>query len=165
MGRIKVVAVVLALGSIILGPIPAHAGSVWDPNDAAHRLDLRWVGVYQQADGLIRVTISFHDRVRMRWFEGRRNATLVVGLYFAKRAYAEAWDVTFYRNAHHRLVANLCELASSCVSVARVRHPDDRTIRVRLNPGYGPFTDSPFRARSQRPGGAFIDRTGWGIVT
>jgi hypothetical protein len=165
MGRIRVFAVVLALGSIILGPVPAQAGSVWDPNEPGHRLDIRWAGVYQQADGLMRVTISFHDPVRIRWFENRNDATLVVGLYFAKQANAEAWDVTFYRNAHDRLLADLCELASSCVSVARVRHPDKRTIRVRLDPFYSPFTDSPFRARSQRPGGGLIDRTGWGVVT
>jgi hypothetical protein len=53
MGRIRVLAVVLALGSIMLSPVPAHAGSVWDANDPAHRLDIRWVGVYQQADGRI----------------------------------------------------------------------------------------------------------------
>jgi hypothetical protein len=121
MGRIRVLAVVLVLGSLLLAPAPAaHAGSVWDPNDAAHRLDIRWVGVYQQHDGLMRVTISFHDRVRLRWFEGRRHPTLIVGLYYAKQRTAEAWDVTFYRNAHDRLVAKLCELASSCVSLARV---------------------------------------------
>ncbi len=66
MGRIRVLAVVLALGFIVLGPIPAQAGSVWDPNEPGHRLDIRWVGVYQQPDGLMRVTISFHDRVRVR---------------------------------------------------------------------------------------------------
>lgn len=33
MGRIRVFAVVLALGSLILGPLPADAGSTWDVND------------------------------------------------------------------------------------------------------------------------------------
>jgi hypothetical protein len=165
MSRIRVLAVVLALGSIILGPIPAQAGSVWDPDDAAHRLDIRWVGVYQQVDGLMRVTISFHGRTRTRWFEDRSNPTLTVALAYAKAEYAQAWEVTFFRNAHHRLVALLCELASSCVSQARVHRLDRDTIRVRLDPFYSPFTGSYFRAWSQRPGGRLIDRTRWGIVT
>jgi hypothetical protein len=51
---------------------------MWDPNESGHRLDMRWVGVYFEADGRFRVTVTFYDRVRMRWFAQRDQFTLSV---------------------------------------------------------------------------------------
>lgn len=57
--RLRAIAIALSLASIISTATPAHAGSVWDPNEPGHRLDIRWAGVTIQADGRMRVTITF----------------------------------------------------------------------------------------------------------
>ena len=172
MGRMRILAVVLALGCIMLGPIPAHAGSVWDPNDAAHRLDIRWVGVYHQADGRMRITVAFHDRIRNRWFpicsnpflhSCPRPPTFLVG--FPTRF---AYYALFFRHRHHGLWAQLCEGGSSCSPIAKVFRPDRKTMRVRLDEfqGYGPAPGWYFRAMSfASDGHTGIDRTHRGIIT
>ena len=65
---IPTLAVLISLASVLLVPTPATAGSAWDPNDAGYRLDIRWVGVYQESDGRLRVTVVFYDPVRLQWF-------------------------------------------------------------------------------------------------
>jgi hypothetical protein len=168
-------AVVLALGSIMLGPVPAHAGSIWDANDPGHRLDIRWVGVYQQADGRTRVTVSFYDRVRNRWFNrpsdlegaGPWAANLAVG--FSEDRIGEYYFALFLRTRHHGLIAGLCESGSSCSGgPVHVGRPDRRTIRVRIPTfdGYGPAPGWYFRGVSRTHDlKTVIDRTGWGIFT
>jgi hypothetical protein len=170
MGRIRVFAVVLALGSVILGPIPAHAGSVWDANDPGHRLDIRWVGAYQQADGRMRVTVAFYDRVRIRWFNGGRDpskATLGVGFTDDYKRIGPYFFALFVRNRHGGLSVWLCESGSSCSGPARVGRPDGMTIRARIqNFDYGPAPGWDFRGLSQTKDlKRVIDRTHWAVFT
>lgn len=168
MGRIRVLAVVLALGSIILGPIHAQAGSVWDPNEPGHRMDIRWVGAYQQADGRMRVTVAFHDRVRMRWFNvrGPWNATVTVG-FTHDRQIGAYFVVLFVRNRHGGLSAWLCESGSNCSGPVHVGRPDRKTIRARImNFDYGPAPGWFFRGQTQtRDLNKALDRTRWAIFT
>jgi len=176
MSRIRVLAVVLALGSIILSPMPAHAGSVWDVNDPGHRPDIRWVGAYQQADGRLRVTVSFYGRVRNRWFNrpvgvlaglGPWSANLRVG-FTDDRTIGEYWFALFQRTRHRGLIAWLCESGSGCSGPAHVGRPDRRTIRARIPTftGFGPAPGWFFRGVSRTHDlKTVIDRTRWGILT
>lgn len=75
--RSRLRAVPLALALLMVAPSLASAGSVWDPNDPAYGLDIRWTGVYVQADGKMRVTMSFHAPVRLRWFNRSNDWTRV----------------------------------------------------------------------------------------
>ena len=59
MTRLRVVALALSLASILSTATPAHAGSVWDPNEPGQRLDIRSVGVTFQANGRMRITMTF----------------------------------------------------------------------------------------------------------
>jgi hypothetical protein len=178
MSHIRILAVVLALGSIILSPMPAHAGSVWDANDPGHRLDIRWVGVYQQADGRIRVTVSFYGRVRNRWFNRplSRNigipatsANLQVG--FSDNRINEFFFAGFLRTRHRGLVAWLCETGSGCSTTygVHVGRPDRRTIRVRIprfafDDDFGPVPGWYFRGVSwTHDFKTKLDRTRWGV--
>jgi hypothetical protein len=176
MSRIRVLAVVLALGSIMLGPVPAHAGSVWDANDAGHRLDIRWVGVYQQADGRMRVTVSFYGRVRNKWFNrplsrliGIPATTANLWIGFSDDRTGEDFVAGFLRTRHRGLIAWLCESGSGCSSGngVHVGRPDRRTIRARLPTfdGFGPVPGWYFRGVSKTHDFKAIDRTGWGLFT
>jgi hypothetical protein len=178
MSRIRVLLVVLALGSIILNPLPAQAGSVWDANDSGHRLDIRWVGAYQQADGRMRVTVSFYDRVRTRWFNRPSDplvgipawtANLRVG-FAEDRAGGMYWFALFLRTRHDGLIAWLCESGSGCSggTPSHVGRPDSRTIRARIPTfdRYGPTRGWFFRGFSRTHDlKTAIDRTHWGVFT
>jgi hypothetical protein len=178
MSRIRVLLVVLALGSIVLNPLPAQAGSVWDANDSGHRLDIRWVGAYQQADGRMRVTVSFYDRVRTRWFNRPGDplvgipawtANLYVG-FAEDRADGMSHFALFLRTRHDGLIAWLCEGGSGCTGRVHVGRPDRRTIRARFRAfpdGYGgPAPGWFFRGFSRTHDlKTAIDRTHWGVFT
>ena len=63
--RGALLSVLLSLSFVFSLVSPAHAASTgWDPNDVDGRLDLRWVGVYQQDAGTARVAITLWDPVR-----------------------------------------------------------------------------------------------------
>jgi hypothetical protein len=168
MRRAHRTALVLTLIGLALAPRPAFAGSVWDPNEEGHVLDIRWVGAYVQADGRLRVTISFFDPVRVRWFNRARDwprATVFIdGAYY----------LVFSRTSTGHLSAKLCEGGSGCTARVGVTRPTAKTIRavVGLFPGYGPTFGSSFHAVTreataepprQRP--LVIDRTAGARVT
>lgn len=159
---------VLVLAAGVLAASPVRASSVWDRNEPGHRLDIRWVGVYEQSDGRIRVTATFYDSVRLSWFKetGSWHALSVgftddpqIGPYFFL-------DV-FVRN--HRLKARLCENGSAC-TVARVSRPNGATLRTRIgfDDGRGPHSGWRFRGTSALTTSnppRVIDKTAWGKVT
>jgi hypothetical protein len=169
MTRPLVKAAVALLSLIVLAPAPAQAGSVWDPNETGHQLDIRWVGAYQQLDGRMRVTVSFYDRTRIRWFSGGSpfNANLLVGFTHDRNVTPPYWFALFVRNRHNRLSAWLCESGSGCFGPARVQRVDRDTIRARIsNPDYGPASGWDFRGSSlTRDTHALIDRTRWARFT
>jgi hypothetical protein len=161
-------ALVLTLIGLMLAPGAAFAGSVWDPNEEGHVLDIRWVGVYVQADGRLRVTISFHDPVRVRWFnragDWPRATVLLDGAYY----------LVFSRTRSGHLSAKLCEGGSGCTARVAATRPTTKSIRavVDLFPGYGPTIGSSFHAVTReatvepprrRP--LVIDRTAGARVT
>jgi hypothetical protein len=168
--QIRTLAVVIAVMSVALNAVPARAASVWDPNDPARRLDIRWVA-YQQADGRMRLTVSFYGRFHKGWLNTTRGAPSSSNLYVGfthDRTIPEYWFALFSRTPRGRLVAWLCESGSSCVDRSRVRRVDRDTIRVRLRNdfGHGPAPGWYFRASSythdlKTP----IDRTQWGVFT
>jgi hypothetical protein len=172
MKRILLFALVLAMGSVFVGPLPARAGGLWDPNEPGHRLDIRWVGVYEQTGGRIRVTLTFYDKVRpLKWFGGRDapRAALSVGFTDDPRL-PPNFTVSFFLNAHLRLRARECESGSACTDPVRVSRPNAITLRTWI--GFpdrrGPRSGWPFRATSQFANTASlvtIDRTAWGTVT
>jgi hypothetical protein len=163
MKHIRVLALALALGSIVMGPLPARAGGMWDPNESGHRLDMRWVGVYFEADGRFRVTVTFYDRVRVRWFAQRDQFTLSVDFQATPNS-GSFFYVTFFRS-HYRLWAQLCEAGSSCGPITRAVRPNAITVRAWARPVYGPFLGWSFRGSSNRRDRSVIDRTAWGVVT
>jgi hypothetical protein len=169
MNRLPVKAAAVLLSLIVLAPGPARAGSVWDPNEPGHRLDIRWVGAYQQLDGRLRVTVSFYDRTRIRWFNGGSpfHANLLVGFTDDRIIAPPFLFALFVRNRHNRLSAWLCESGSSCNGPVHVRRVDRDTIRARIpNPDWGPAAGCDFRGFSRTPdSNALIDRTRWAKLT
>jgi hypothetical protein len=171
--RFRVLTVAVTFAAVILAPTTAHAGGVWDPNEPGHRLDIRWVGVYRQADGLMRVTMTFYDPVRIRWFNPRTHPSRVtVGFTDDPKKASSFWFVNFFRNRANRLSAQLCEGGSGCGNVAGVARPNAFTIRFWTPPfdccaaGWS-FQGITREARAARPGHypPIIDRTKWGIVS
>jgi hypothetical protein len=173
--RFRVRAVLLVFAVVLATPTSALAGSVWDPDDPGYGLDIRWVGVYEQLDGRMRVTMSFHTPVRLRWFNTgdlREWRRVVVG--FTDRSIPPYYFVSFFRNWQGGLSAQLCEGGSGCTAVVRVRRPDPFTIRARVGlfPSWGPGIGWRFRgitteaqAKPPRVRPIVIDRSRWGIVT
>ena len=167
MKRLSASAAVLTLALLVAAPTPARAGSVWDPNDPIRRLDLRWIGSYMQADGRLRVTITFHERVRLRWFERFRYGHLssMIVPFTQDRGVRPFWWAVFGRRGDG-LVAWMCEGGSSCFP-GRVTRPSPTSIRgwfpsESFMPGAGWF----FRGRTARRGsGELLDRTRWGMVS
>jgi hypothetical protein len=141
-------------------------------------MDIRWVGAYQQADGRMRVTVSFYGRVRNRWFNRPSRvqgfvdpsaANLAVG-FTKDRTLDEHWAALFLRTRHKGLIAWLCEYGSSCSGPVHVDRPDRRTIRARLvepPPSIpGPAPGWYFRGISRTHDlKTVIDRTHWGVFT
>jgi hypothetical protein len=171
--RSRLRAISLALALVIVTPTVALAGSVWDPNDPGYGLDIRWVGVYVQADGRMRVTMSFHTPVRLRWFN-LENDWKRVYVGFTDRPIPPYYWVGFFRKRSGGLFAQLCEGGSGCTGIVRVRRPDRFTIRARVDlfPSWGPNVGWSFRgittkARPEPPRHRplVIDRTVWGTVT
>jgi hypothetical protein len=168
---IPTLAVLISLACVLLVAAPATAGSAWDPNDAGYRLDIRWVGVYQESDGQLRITVVFYDPVRLKWF---RTGS---GSPFESRSAVAFTDdrdippylfVAFFVNNRHRLRAALCEGGSGCNGVVKVHRPNRWTIRARVTPfgGFGPAVGWSFRGMSWLKGFAHpTDRTRWGVVT
>jgi hypothetical protein len=70
-----VVSALLALvwGASVAAPVGA-ANTGWDPEDMTGRFDLRWVGVYRQDTGAVRLDISLWDPVR-KWMLARHPTT------------------------------------------------------------------------------------------
>jgi hypothetical protein len=128
------------------------------------------VGVYQQADGLLRVTVSFHDRVRIRWFDPYQygvTARFEVEFTDAPEPHPPLFLVYFRAPHHrHRLWARFCESGSSCGDITRLVRPNAKTIRIWMHPLYGlPAAGMYFRGVSSRSSTRIIDRTHWAIVT
>lgn len=166
-GRVAwLLAFVVACGVILASP--AQAASVWDANEPGHRLDIRWVGVYEQSDGRMRVTVTFYDRVRLSWFkEAGSWHALSVGFTDDPQIRPYFFLDAFVRN--HRLKARLCESGSACV-VSGVSRPNGATLRTRIgfDDGRGPHSGWRFRATSARTTSEpprIIDKTAWGKVT
>jgi hypothetical protein len=168
MKRVGLALVTLSLAVTLLAVSPAHAGGAWDPNEPIHRLDIRWVGAYEQADGRLRVTITFYDPVRLRWFERLRFgslSTLVVA--FTPDRDQRPFMFGLFGRRGDRLIAAMCESGSNCGG-ARVRRPNRFTIRAWFDefdalPGAG----WSFRGFSWRGSGGrdLLDRTRWSTVT
>jgi hypothetical protein len=156
---------VVILAASLLASDPARAGSVWDPNEQGHRLDIRWVGVYELTGGRIRVTITFYDKVRLRWFGERNDPSL--GVRFTDNPDLPAnFFLGFFLNAHHRLMAQECESGSACTDSVPVSRPNAITLRTWI--GFpdqrGPRSGWPFRAISVGPR-RLLDKTAWGVVS
>ena len=166
MNRFQVWTVAVTLAAIVLAPIPAHAASVWDPNERGHRQDIRWVGVYHQADGRLRVTMTFYDPVRIWWFGAPDGRWHVVAAMTnnSKRHYAE-WDVAFFRNPHNNLSAELCQFFNGCFVVASVARPNAFTIRSWIRPPDCCVAGWALSAYTPTARGPFIDTTKRGIVS
>jgi hypothetical protein len=161
--RLAILVLVALAVSIVKVP-EAVAGSVWDPNEPQSRLDIRWVGVVAQQDGRFRVTISFHHRVRFRWF-GRDSG--VVAAFTHDREIRPYWFFAFMRTRAGRLRAQLCEGGSGCGRSVRVSRPNAVTIRAWLDPLYNqPQVGWWFRAWSFRggPSGTILDRTSYSTI-
>jgi hypothetical protein len=168
MKRIGLALASLSLALALLPSTPARAAGVWDPNEPIHRLDIRWVGAYEQADGRLRVTIAFYDPVRLRWFDPPnfyRLSTLVVA--FTPDRDERPFMFGMFARRGDRLIAAMCESGSNC-SGAVVRRPNPFTIRA----WFDAFDVSPragwsFRGMSWRESGGvdLLDRTRWGTVT
>lgn len=154
--RVGVAAIAALL--VVAIPTPSHADGVWDPDEPGHRLDIRWVGVYQEDDGRFRVTITFYDRVRPRWFHQWR-ASATVGLTTDPEHEWWVYFAHFFRDSG-RLKARLCESGSTCGSDVRVSRPNAQTIRVRFAGG----SDWDFSGWTGRDP-PWIDRTRWQKVT
>jgi hypothetical protein len=162
----SVLIIVLVSGGLAANP--ARAASVWDSNEPGHRLDIRWIGVYEQSDGRIRVTATFYDRVRVSWFkEVPAWHALSVGFTDDPQIGPYFFLDVFVKN--HRLKARLCESGSACVT-ARVSRPNRATLRtwIGFSDGRGPHSGWRFRATSARTTSdppRVIDKTAWGKVT
>ncbi len=130
------VAAALAVLVLVI-PTPSYAGSVWDPDEAGHHLDVRWAGVYEQGDGRLRITITFYDRIRQRLIGGGR----VVRVEFAPDR--DAYYYAYFSHDSGRWWASLCESGSTCPSSGPVFRPNAKTLRVRLTGP--PDTDWNFR--------------------
>ena len=168
MKRIAPAFVVATLVLVALLPNPAHAAGVWDPNDPIRRLDIRWVGAFEQADGQIRVTITFYHPLRLRWFEPIHMGTLsTLVVSFSQTAPQDGFIFAVYGRERDRLIAVMCEDQTGC-GRGLLRRPNPRTIRVWFDPGsLTPHAGWFFRARSWRHSGGVdpLDRTAWGTVT
>jgi hypothetical protein len=162
------IALVTLLALTLFPASPARAASVWDPNEPIHRLDMRWVGAYEQADGRLRVTITFYDRVRLRWFDRSRSGTLsTLVIEFTPERDHRPFMFGLFARRRDRLVAAMCESGSSCGG-ARVTRPNPFTIRAWFDPlDVLPRAGWSFRGRSWRdPGGIDgLDRTASGNLT
>jgi hypothetical protein len=151
-----------------LAPTPVRAASVWDPNEPIHRLDIRWVGAYEQADGRLRVTVVFYDPVRLRWFERLRFGTLsTLVVAFTPNRSEPPFMFAVFGHSENGLVTAMCESGSNCGG-GHMTRPNRFTIRA----WYEPFDVLPragwsFRGRSWRHSGGVdpLDRTVWGRVT
>jgi hypothetical protein len=167
MRRIGSRAIGVALALVAVLPSSARASGVWDPNEPIRRLDMRWVGVFDQADGRLRVTITFHERVRLRWFDVLRFAELTsMVVPFRPAAGQQADWFAVFGKRHGRVRAQMCAGGSGC-GEARVKRPDPFTIRARFSALGRPPTGWVFRGRSTRGGwdGAILDRTPRGTIT
>lgn len=171
--RSRLRAVPLALALLMVTPSLASAGSVWDPDDPAYPLDIRWTGVYVQVDGKLRVTMSFHAPVRLRWFN-RRNDWTRVFVGFTDRPIPPYFRFAFFRNRAGKLRAQLCEGGSGCTAIVSVSRPNRFTIRAKVGPlpSYAPGVGWRFRAitREAKPEPPkrqplVIDGTTWAVVT
>jgi hypothetical protein len=158
--------IVLVSGVVVAGP--ARAASVWDPNEPGHRLDIRWVGVYEQADGRMRVTATFYDRVRIAWFK-EAPSWHAFSVAFTDDPQTPPYFFLDVFVKDHRLKARLCESGSVCTA-AKVSRPTGATLRTRIGfgDGRGPHPGWRFRASSARTTSdppRIIDKTAWGKVT
>jgi hypothetical protein len=166
MRRLRTWAALVAIASLASFPGPARAGSVWDPNDPIRRLDLRRVGVVELEENRFRVTITFHHRVRLRWFESTGPALVDVAFSTALGS-APSFFFSIWKSRSNRFRGQFCEGGSACDRVVPVRRPDASTMRARFTPPYGgPDTGLPFRARTWRDQvlGTALDRTAWGTI-
>jgi hypothetical protein len=167
MKRAGVALVTMSLALALLPRSPAHAGGVWDPNEPIHRLDIRWIGAYEQADGRLRVTVTFYDPVRLRWFAPADISSLHrMTVWFAEDRHAlPGIVIAVFARRGNRLVAGMCVDGSGCGS-GILRRPDRYTLRAWFDPfDLLPHAGFVFRGRSIRPRGSLLDRTELGTVT
>lgn len=84
--------------------------------------------------GQFRVTVTFYDRVRTRWFKD--HPAVLVGFTHDK-SHKPYFIAYFFRNRAHNLKAQLCESGSNCGPVVGVARPNATTIRASFTPLYG----------------------------
>ena len=166
MNRLRISVFLLVVATSLSTPTTASAGGVWDPDEAGHRLDIRWVGFYQQPDGRMRITMTFYDRVRMRWF-GPRSGNSGAAIDFTDDlSLPRNYFVVLFQNQHHGLSAQLCAAGSSCGPVVGVVRPNAITIRAWVRPLFELSTGFFFQGGSSKEAGCCrIDKTKWGIVS
>ena len=145
--RVLASCLVLVVSGVIAAG-PAQAASVWDPNEPGHRLDIRWVGVYEQTDGRIRMTATFYDRVRLKWFR-EAPSWHAFSVAFTPDPQQSPYYFLHVLFKNRRLRAELCESGSSCTA-AKVVRLDGTALQTRIGFGDRPNPQSGwlFRATS-----------------
>jgi hypothetical protein len=169
MRRIAPAIVATSLMFVILTGVPVRGAGVWDPNEPITRLDIRWVGAYEQVDGRIRLTITFYHPLRLRWFDPIQMGTLstLVVTFSQVRDERVAFTFAVFGRHRDRVIAVMCEDQTGCRR-GSLRRPNPRTLRVWFEPGaLTPHAGWFFRARSWRDSGGvdLLDRTAWRRVT
>ena len=119
----------LAVVAVVALAAPAHAGSVWDPEDVTGPLEIRWLGATFQADDTMRVTVSFYDDFQasalptLRGNGDRERGEIRVRL-------TEFLEGYFAHRQDGQLVFVWGDFGSSCCNVTRARSSSADVLRV-----------------------------------
>ncbi len=133
--RGALLSIMLSLSFVVSLVSSAHAASTgWDPNDVGGRLDLRWVGVYQQDADTVRIGITLWDPVRAEMLprpDYRRELYVLSQGFFNAGIYGQGY--IFFSADRGRWVMEWIDGGSSGL-VARfpVDHPNANMFRVWL---------------------------------
>ena len=129
LAMIASLAVIMVIGSAL----PSLAAGVWDPNDTAGRLDIRWVGLrYTSADAAI-VTVVLYPNFR-RW--------ALPGVNYSQRALeveVDAYTNGYFFRKSGKIRFSYGDHGSDCCQVVAVHEPSHSTLVARIRPY--PFGD------------------------
>jgi hypothetical protein len=107
--------VVMTSLAFVSDAVAAESAASYDPDDVAHRLDLRSVVLQEMPSGLTRITVTFWNRVPT-WAVHRDVLWITTGGY----------DFRIFRNGHGRLRIGGGDFGS-VVTTRPARHPDGYT--------------------------------------